>query len=100
MMPSLTDQQTHLRIIASAGVENSQFSWEHVSVSTSRARTPTWAEMCQVKDLFWDEEDCVVQYHPPRSDYVNHHPYVLHLWRPIGVTLPRPPSIMVGPLKP
>ena len=37
------------------------------------------------KALFWDEDDCVIQYHPPRSEYVNNHQNCLHLWRPIGV---------------
>lgn len=69
--------------------------WEHVSVSR-QDRCPTWDEMCQVKDLFWDGEDCVLQYHPPRSEYVNNHPYCLHLWRPIGVEVIAPPSILVG----
>lgn len=82
-----------LRCIASDGLR-----WEHVSVSVQGAkRTPTWEEMCAVKDLFWDDTDCAVQYHPPKDDYVNCHPYVLHLWRPIGLDVPRPPSIMVGP---
>lgn len=70
--------------------------WEHVSCSTPK-RAPNWAEMCFVKDLFWDEDDCVVQYHPPKADYVNCHPYCLHLWRPEGVELPRPPWQAVGP---
>lgn len=69
--------------------------WEHVSVSR-RDRCPTWDEMCQVKALFWDEEDCVVQFHPPRSEYVNNHEFCLHLWRPVGIRLPMPESIMVG----
>ena len=69
--------------------------WEHVSVSTA-TRCPTWEEMCAVKDLFWDEDDCVVQFHPPKSDYVNMHPYTLHLWREVGREFRRPPSIMVG----
>lgn len=69
--------------------------WEHVSVSTKH-RPPTWDEMCFVKDLFWDGEDCVIQFHPPRSDYVNMHPHCLHLWRPTGIEIPRPPSILVG----
>lgn len=43
--------------------------WEHVSVSLPR-RCPTWDEMCLIKDIFWDEEECVVQFHPPRSQYV------------------------------
>lgn len=69
--------------------------WEHVSVSTNR-RAPNWQEMCFVKDLFWDEEECVMQLHPPKSEWVNNHSYCLHLWKPIQVEIPRPPSIMVG----
>jgi hypothetical protein len=72
--------------------------WEHVSVSRSD-RCPTWAEMCQIKAIFWDEEDCVIQYHPPKSEYVNNHSFCLHLWRPVGLALPMPPSIMVGDKK-
>lgn len=79
-----------LRVIASDGE-----GWEHVSVSAA-ARVPTWEEMCCIKDIFWGPEDTVVQYHPPRSDYINCHPYTLHLWRPVGVDFPRPPAIMVG----
>lgn len=82
--------QQRLNIIAS-----DQFGWEHVSVSR-KDRCPTWDEMCQIKALFWDNDDCVIQYHPPESEYVNNHPYCLHLWRPTGVALPMPPSIMVG----
>ena len=77
-------------VIASDGA-----GWEHVSVSR-RDRCPTWDEMCQIKALFWSEEDCVVQYHPPRSEYVNNHPNCLHLWRPVGAALPMPDSILVG----
>lgn len=69
--------------------------WEHVSVSRSD-RCPTWDEMCQIKTMFWDDDDCAVQYHPPRADYVNNHPHCLHLWRPTAVQLPRPESWMVG----
>lgn len=84
-----------LRIVASTAKLPQAEGWEHVSVSTKR-RIPNWTEMCFVKDLFWDEEECVVQYHPPRSDYVNNHPHTLHLWRHIDQPFPRPPSIMVG----
>jgi len=68
--------------------------WEHASVNL-RDRPPTWEEMCYVKSLFWDPEDCVVQYHPAESGYVNVAPHCLHLWRPIGVIMPAPPTIMV-----
>lgn len=79
-----------LRIIASDGG-----GWEHVSVSL-QDRCPSWDEMNFTKDLFWDEDDCVVQFHPPRADYINNHPYCLHLWRPIGIELPKPWHRLVG----
>lgn len=81
-----------VRVIASDGD-----GWEHVSVSF-QSKTPNWATMCTVKDLFWGPEDSVVQYHPPQKEYVNFHPFCLHLWRPIGVEVPRPPHHLIGPL--
>lgn len=69
--------------------------WEHVSVSR-KDRCPTWDEMCAIKDMFFDAEECVVQYHPPKSDYVNLHPYCLHLWKPTFAEVPRPPKFFVG----
>lgn len=69
--------------------------WRHVSVSLP-TRCPTWEEMCRVKYLFWDDTDTVIQYHPPKRDYVNMHPYCLHLWQPVGIDIPAPPKIMVG----
>lgn len=81
---------TILRIISSIGM-----GWEHVSVSTA-SRCPHWDEMCFVKDLFWLPTECVVQYHPPESDWVNNHPYCLHLFRPTEGEILRPPAILVG----
>ncbi len=75
--------------------------WQHVSVhaynASGRTRTPSWKEMCFVKGLCWDDEDVVMQLHPRRSEYVNHHPHTLHLWRPTDCAIPTPPSQMVGP---
>jgi len=71
--------------------------WEHVSVSLPN-RCPTWDEMDRIKRLFWDDEDAVMQLHPPRSQWVNLHPYVLHLWRPTGAVIPLPPPVLVGPI--
>jgi hypothetical protein len=78
--------------------------WEHVSVSCGNKDRehrvcPTWEEMCWVKDQFWEPEEAVVQFHPPRSKYVNHHPTTLHLWRVVGWSIPLPPPECVGPLK-
>jgi hypothetical protein len=73
--------------------------WEHVSVSARRhdkTRIPTWQEMSFVKRTCWGADDVVVQFHPRERDYVNTHPHVLHLWRPIGVELPTPDPTLVG----
>lgn len=90
---------TSLRIVVSSGDHTfaGEPPWEHVSVSTAK-RCPNWPEMCFVKDLFWDPEETVMQLHPPKSQWVNNHPYCLHLWRPLAHTdrIPMPPSIMVG----
>jgi hypothetical protein len=51
--------------------------------------------MCFAKDMFWDDEDLAVQYHPPKSDYINTHPNVLHMWRVPGVEFPMPPKVFV-----
>lgn len=64
--------------------------WEHVSVSTER-RPPNWQEMSWIKELFFEDEDCVMQLHPPKSQYINCHPFTLHLWRPRDLTIPMPP---------
>ena len=83
-----------LRIIACDGTDT---GWEHVSVSIpgSPNKCPSWEEMCIVKALFWDAGECVVQFHPPASEYVNNHAGCLHLWRHVE-GFPLPPSILVG----
>lgn len=94
-------RNTHIFCIASDGG-----GWEHVSAAVKelvpgtkrikRGRAPDWEEMCFVKEAFWGDEDRVVQYHPPKSEWVSNHPDVLHLWRPADESMPFPPSIMVG----
>jgi len=69
--------------------------WDHVSVSYPD-RCPTWEEMCMVKDVFFREDECVIQFHPPKTDYVNVHPFCLHLWMPQDTEIPKPPKYMVG----
>lgn len=69
--------------------------WDHVSVSLNN-RCPNWEEMNYIKDLFFREDECVMQLHPPKEEYVNNHPYCLHIWRPQEQEIPRPPMYMVG----
>lgn len=93
LIPCGTD---YIQCVASDGM-----GWEHVSVTVrtkNRKLTsiPTWEVMQWMKEVFWDDEDVVMQLHPKKSEYVNNHPNVLHLWRPIDVEIPTPSSILVG----
>lgn len=80
-----------LKVIASDGD-----GWDHVSVSLPN-RCPWWSEMCLIKSLFFNDEEMVIQIHPKKSEYVNHHPYCLHMWRWQMEGQPMPPSNLVGP---
>lgn len=75
------------------------FSWacgfEHLSVSTP-IRTPTWNEMCIMKDIFWKDDEVCMQLHPAKKNYVNNMEYCLHIWRPMKQEIPTPPNLMVG----
>jgi hypothetical protein len=80
-----------LRVIASDGD-----GWDHVSVSRID-RIPTYEEMEQIASLIFQPDETAVQYHVPKSEHVNYHPFCLHWWRPTRDYLPKPPSIMVAP---
>ena len=57
--------------------------WEHVSVSPfDRSVTPSWDDMCQLKDMFFEDEEMALQFHPKKSEYVNLMENCLHIWRP------------------
>lgn len=83
-------QINRLRVIASWGS-----GWDHVSVSL-QDRCPIWEEMCWIKRQFFDPSECVMQLHPQEADYVNNHPFCLHMWKPQSEAIPTPPSWMVG----
>jgi len=70
--------------------------WEHVSVSTKH-KIPTWKQMCHIRNIFWDKEATVFQFHPPQSQYVNCCKTCLHLWRQVGVKVELPPRWMLAP---
>lgn len=86
-----------LAVIAADGTDPEAMGWEHVSVST-KTRCPNWPEMCFIKDLFWGEDETVLQFHPRRSEYVNFHPYTLHLWKQVDVLVELPPALLIGPV--
>ena len=92
---SLHHPRTMAKIKAMVG---DGLGWDHVSVSIAgEERCPTWEEMCWVKDQFFEPSEAVMQIHPRIEDYVDYHPYCLHLWRPQDEFIPLPDPEMVGP---
>lgn len=71
--------------------------WEHVSVRPEKSRImPSWDDMCMVKDMFWNDNEAVIQIHPPKDQYVNNMGNCLHLWRCTYKDMVLPPSCLVG----
>lgn len=70
--------------------------WRHLSITNGqRHQLPSWNIMCRIKELFWGDDEWAVQYHPPKGDYINDHPFVLHLWQSLNDPMPTPPVFMV-----
>lgn len=71
--------------------------WEHVSVSPfARRIIPDWDSMCDLKSIFWNDDEAVIQIHPPKAEYVNNLPNCLHLWKCYYKDMILPPSVLVG----
>lgn len=72
--------------------------WEHASVRPYAKRIiPTWSDMCKIKDMVWNDDEAVIQIHPPKSEYVNFLENCLHLWKCTYKEMVLPPRILVGP---
>lgn len=86
-----------LAVIANSASIPEACGWEHVSVHARdySIRCPTWEEMCFVKGLFWTDDECAYQFHPPSSVYKNLHPATLHLWRNTQQLVMLPPLQLV-----
>ena len=68
-----------LRVIVSASRERDGKRWLHASMSRPNS-LPSWGDVRDVKSVFVGDHRTAVQILPPESEYVNIHPYVLHLW--------------------
>lgn len=45
-------------------------------------RCPTWPEMVELANMFFNPGEIVIQFHPIASEYVNETKTALHLWEP------------------
>ena len=85
-------EMVEMTFIASSGM-----GWDHVSVAPCKPKLmPTWEQMCKVKDIFFRDDESVIEIHPPKDQYVNNKSNCLHLWRANDKEMVLPPSFMVG----
>lgn len=71
------------------------WGWEHVSVSR-KSKMPSWQDMDWVRRQFWRGDCTVMQLHVPEEEHIDLHPYCLHMWRPVGQEVPKPPHYFVA----
>lgn len=69
----------NLRVIASVNKQLDNKDWLHVSFSRPD-RLPSWDDLKEVKELFIGKDKTALQVLPPEANFVNIHPYCLHLW--------------------
>jgi hypothetical protein len=73
-----------------------QLGWKHLSVTNAQKKVmPSWNIMCRLKEAFFGDEDWVCQFHPAKEDYVNDHPFCLHLWQSLDEPMPHPSFVFV-----
>jgi hypothetical protein len=68
-----------LTVIISAAVELDDKRWLHVSCSRTNT-LPSWKDLKEVKRVFVGRDRPALQLLPAEANYVNLHPYVLHLY--------------------
>ena len=52
---------------------------------------------CELKEIFFDPDETVVQFHARQSEYINYHQHCLHLWKKQDSRYDLPPGWMVAP---
>jgi hypothetical protein len=77
-------------------IVSDRLGWKHLSVSNAQKKVlPSWTIMCRLKDAFFGDNECAIQYHPAKEDNINDHPYCLHLWLSLDEPMPTPPYVFV-----
>jgi hypothetical protein len=70
--------------------------WRHVSIRNAQKNVvPSWGIMCRLRDLFFSDDAWVVQFHPPAEEYIDDHPWTLHLWESLDEPMPHPSIVLV-----
>lgn len=87
----------HMSGYTASLIVSSGAGWEHASIAPLRKVTPSWEDMCKLKDLVWEKNEAVIQIHPSEVDYVDIVSNCLRLWRCTYKEMVLPPAILVGP---
>ncbi len=69
-----------LQILATVQPDTAGTPWYHVSYSLAD-KTPTHEQTCLVRAAMFKPTAVVVAVFPPVDEYVNLHPFCLHLWQ-------------------
>lgn len=71
-----------LAVIVSAATELDGKRWLHLSCSLmgDEGKLPSWDDLREVRDVFLGDEALCLHLIPPRSEHVNIHSGVMHLW--------------------
>lgn len=78
-----------------AVIASDQDGWEMVSIAHCE-RPLTLAEVDAIRDLFWSQDDVVIQFHFPHQDRKGQHRYAVKLWRRAGQDAQLPPRHLLG----
>ena len=71
-----------LVVLFSLSTMNDGTYFVHCSLSR-RSRLPSWQDVKVVKDAFLGEDVEAFHVLPKKEEYINLHPFCLHLWQPI-----------------
>jgi hypothetical protein len=73
-----------------------KMGWKHLSISNAQSRKlPSWTVMGRVKDAFFADDEWCCQFFPAKEEYVNDHPWCLHLWVSLDEPMPHPSVVLV-----
>lgn len=82
-------------VIMSGRIETDGKKWLHVSVAHA-TRLPSWELLKEIKRIFIGRERQAIQILPNEKNYINKHPYCLHLFCCIDEPDPVPNFVRDG----
>ena len=74
-------RQDGMTVISEVAVYDKRM-WLHVSCAFAD-QLPSWTDLREVKTVFCGPKRLALSILPSEAEYVNIHPYVLHLWCPL-----------------